>query len=71
MVNIVGKTYSLGGNLEYEDSILNGIFHGEGKLYDSKWNTIFEGEYMIGKRWNGKGKEKIRSTYQLIYAIFD
>ena len=45
----------------------NEIKNGAGKVkdYNEKGNLIFEGEYLNGKRWNGKGKEF--DDYRLIY----
>ena len=43
------KNYS-GRFIEYESN-------GRGKEYDFSHNLLYEGEFLNGKRWNGKGKE--------------
>ena len=48
---------------EYKDGDLNGL----GKHYDSRGKIKFEGEYLKGKRWNGKGyNDKGEEEYELI-----
>ena len=41
--------------------------NGKGKEYNKYGELIFEGEYLNGKRWNGKGKEY---TYLLDKLLF-
>ena len=41
----------------YEGNFTNSIKNGDCKVYDVDHNLIFEGEYLTGKKWNGKGKE--------------
>jgi len=62
-----GKEYfyhSYEPNLKFEGEYLNGERNGKGKEYydiedDNKQNKImFEGEYLKGKIWNGKGYNK-------------
>ena len=36
--------------------------NGKVKQYDYKGRLIFEGEYLNGKRWNGKGKEYLNDV---------
>ncbi len=31
--------------------------HGKGKLYNNHGKLEFEGEFVCGKKWNGKGNE--------------
>ena len=47
-----GKGYDENGNIIYE------LKNGNGKVKEYYHNKlIFEGEYLNGQRWNGKGKE--------------
>ena len=39
--------------LSFEGELLNGYKHGKGKEYN-EGKLLFEGEYLNGKRWNGK-----------------
>ena len=54
-----GKGYDEIGNLIYE--IKNGT--GNIKEYDIEGNLIYEGEYLNGKKLNGKAKIYIREEY--------
>ena len=45
------------GKLEYESEFSNGERNGKGKEYSINGELKFEGEYLNGKRWNGKVKE--------------
>ena len=45
------------GTLLYEGEYLNGEWNGKGKEYGFDGKIKFEGEYLKGKRWSGKGKE--------------
>ena len=45
----------------------NGERYGIGKEYDSDGKLIFEGEYLNGKSWNGKGKEYYNYNGKLKY----
>ena len=36
---------------------MNGERNGFGKKYSLDGKLLFEGEFLNGKRWNGKGKE--------------
>ena len=50
----------LNKNILYEGNVIKGtnIKNGKGIEYKiNKDNIIFEGEYLNGERWNGKGKE--------------
>ena len=49
-----GKEYDYDKNLKFEGEYLNGKRHGKGKEYYYK-KLIFEGEYLFGEKWNGKG----------------
>ena len=52
------------GNIKYE---LNNNINGKGKeYYDGK--LIFEGEYLIDKKWNGKGYDSLKN---IIYELKD
>ena len=42
--------------IRFEGEYLNGKKNGKGKEYDDG-DLIFDGEYIKGKRWNGRGKE--------------
>ena len=44
--------------LEYEGKYVNGEKNGEGKEYFNNGSLKFKGEYLNGKRWNGKGYNK-------------
>ena len=51
-----GKEYVLNTNiLIFEGEFLNGIRNGKGKEYYFGGKLKFEGDYLNGKRWNGKG----------------
>ena len=51
-----GKEYNVyNDKLLYEGEFLNGIRNGKGKEYDENKHLIFEGQYLKGRRWNGKG----------------
>ena len=41
--------------LMFEGEHLNGERHGKGKEYNEYGLVLFEGEYLYGKRWDGKG----------------
>ena len=43
--------------LIFEGDIKKGKRNGKGKEYNDNGKLIFEGKYLNGKRWNGKGKE--------------
>ena len=52
-----GKEYS-NGKLEYEGNFLFGQRNGKGKLYNTYYDKLlFEGEFLNGKIWSGKGIE--------------
>ena len=54
-----GKEYNIhNGKLIYEGGYLKGERNGKGKEYDQYGKLEFEGEYLNGKRWNGKGYNK-------------
>ena len=46
---------------------MNGLRHGKGKEYDDyDGKLIFEGEYLYGRRWEGKGYDKfVNIVYEL------
>ena len=50
------KDYFDNGDLEYEGEYSNGLRNGQGKEYFFGI-LLFEGEYLNGEKWNGKGKE--------------
>ena len=41
----------------------------KGKEYDYYGNLEFEGEYLNGKKWNGKGKEKDLWNNGLVFEV--
>ena len=42
----------------FEGEYLNGLRNGKGKQYNADYfRLIFEGIFLNGKKWNGKGKE--------------
>ena len=41
--------------MSFEGEYLNDKRHGKGKEYNSKGNIRFEGEFLNGIKWNGKG----------------
>jgi len=46
---------------------LNGKRNGKGKEYYSKNKLKFEGEYLNGKKWNGKGYDTNKNiAYELV-----
>ena len=55
-----GKWHGFGkkfyqGCLDYVGNYLNGKRNGKGEEYDKNGNLRFEGEYLNGIKWNGKG----------------
>ena len=55
-----GKWHGFGkkfyqGYLDYVGNYLNGKRNGKGEEYDKNGNLRFEGEYLNGIKWNGKG----------------
>ena len=52
-----GKEYVF-NKLKYEGEFLKGKRNGKGKEYDDDDNLEFSGEYLNGKKWNGKGYDK-------------
>ena len=56
-INGEAKIYSTGQSfLIFEGNFINGLENGRGKEYDGV-RINFDGDYLNGKRWNGKGKE--------------
>ena len=55
------KEYDIEDDLEFEGTYVNGIKTGFGKLYKKiKYRgniLIFEGNFLDGRQWDGKGKE--------------
>ena len=51
--NGCGKEYDNENKLIFEGNYLDGLRHGYGKVYEEN-KIIFEGDYKIGKKWNGK-----------------
>ena len=49
---------------------MNGIKNGKGKEYDYEGNLEFDGEYLNGKKWNGKEYENFYAK-PLEYEITD
>ena len=60
-----GKKYYR-GKLDYEGVYLNNIRNGKGKEYDYKGILRFEGEYLNGKKWSGKGYNEKGIEYFII-----
>ena len=60
-----GKEY-LYNDLNYEGEFLNDKRHGKGKEFYKKYKLKFEGEYLNGLKWNGKGYNK---DNEIIYEI--
>ena len=59
-----GKEYGWNGSLLFEGEYNNGLKNGKGEEYRCysdgiglKYEKVFEGEYLNGKRWKGEGKE--------------
>ena len=68
-----GKEYYDNGNLKYEGNFCYGKIFGVGKEYynNDKEQIMFEGEYINGKRWEGKlyrynKKNKLKSEEEYI-----
>ena len=68
-----GKAYDRYGKLKYEGEYKDGKRNGKGKIYyhndkDDYINNYikFEGEFLNGKKWNGKGYDKERN---IIYEL--
>ena len=56
--------------LKFEGEYKNGQRNGKGKEYDKNNNVIFEGEYLNGHKWNGKGcNEKGNIIYEINNGI--
>ena len=53
--------------LNYEGEYLNGKRNGKGREYEKNHlsNLIFIGEYINGKKWNGKGYNNNNIIYEL------
>ena len=49
----------------FKGEIKNGERNGKGKEYDEYGKLIFVGEYLNGKRWNGKGYNNKKIIYEL------
>ena len=45
-------------DVRIECEFLNGRMNGKGKEYNNKGEIMFEGEYLNGRKWNGKGREE-------------
>jgi len=64
-----GKEYEYWvGKLIYEGEYLNGARNGKGKeyYYNNKLKIKFDGEYLKGKKWNGRGYDnKNKIIYEL------
>ena len=62
-----GKEYKLGSNiLIFEGEYKDGKRNGKGKEYYTYENLKFEGIYLNGKQWEGKGYDKFNNV---IYEI--
>ena len=62
----VKEYYDDGKTLLFECEYKDGELNGKGKHYDSRGQIKFEGEYLKGKRWNGKGyNDKGEEEYEL------
>ena len=66
-MNGKGKKYT-GNRLEYEGEYLNGKKNGKGKEYNYKGNISFEGIYLNGLKWTGKGYDL---NQQIAYELKD
>ena len=53
-----GKEYYSDGDLKFEGDYLNGLRNGKGKEYGNE-KLIFEGRYLYGKKWEGKGYDNL------------
>ena len=54
------------GNCHYIGEYKNGERNGKGKEYDESNYLLYEGEYLNGKKWNGKGYDR---EGNIIYEI--
>ena len=64
-----GKEFSFYGSLIFEGNYKNGKRNGIGKkYYNSKEYFRFVGEYLNGRKWNGKGYDENNNT---IYELKD
>ena len=72
-VNGIGKEYEYNtGILEYEGGYLNYERNGKGREYCLDFKLRFEGEYLNGKKWSGKGYYyTISGGYSEIYELKD
>ena len=72
-VNGIGKEYEYNtGSLEYEGGYLNYERNGKGREYCLDFKLRFEGEYLNGKKWSGKGYYyTISRGYSEIYELKD
>jgi len=59
------KEFNLGGDLICEGEYINGGRNGKGKKY-IRDSLMFEGEFLNGEYWKGKGKEFFMNCY-LVY----
>ena len=54
------------GKVIFEGEYLNNERNGKGKEYYHNCKLKFEGEYLKGKKWNGKGYDKL---FNLVYEL--
>ena len=67
--NEKGKEYNIVSHrLIYEGEFLNGQRNGKGKEYYYDGKLEFEGEYLKGNKWNGKGYD---SKKNIVYELKD
>ena len=60
-----GKEYDYENKLKFEGNYSHGLRQGYGKVYDEK-NIIFEGDFSIGKKWNGIiYNTKLKTIYEI------
>ena len=52
--------------MSYEGEYSNGERNGKGKEYNEYGELIFEGEYLNGKKWNGKGLD---NNKKILYEL--
>ena len=53
------------GKLKFEGEFSYGNRNGKGKEYDNANQIIFDGEYLNGKKWNGKGYDNNNVIYKI------
>ena len=55
--------YNENNTLKFENNYINGLIQGKGIEYNIKGKIKFEGEYLFGKKWNGKDNDNFYNIF--------